>query len=78
MYNDNDNIWLASTGPLRETDILMGETFDARLENTGWDKAGFDDSNWNPVKWRGNPHGVVEAYPGVPVQIQEELKAVTR
>lgn len=77
MYIDNDNIWLASTGPLRETDILMGETFDARLENTGWDKAGFDDSSWKPVKWRGNPHGVVEAYPGVPVQIQEELKAVT-
>ena len=50
MYNDNDNIWLASTGPLRETDILMGETFDARLKNTGWDRAGFDDSNWKPVK----------------------------
>lgn len=78
VYNDNENIWVASTGPLRESDILMGETYDSRLENLGWDRAGFDDAGWQPVTWRSNPRGVVEAYPGVPVQIQDEIRAIAR
>jgi alpha-L-rhamnosidase len=33
-------------GPLREADLLMGESYDARRELTGWDTAGYDAARW--------------------------------
>ncbi|NLX14753.1 MAG: family 78 glycoside hydrolase catalytic domain [Phycisphaerales bacterium] len=48
--------WKVSTGPLLEADILMGETYDARLEMADWDMPGFDDSTWaNAVPAETNP-----------------------
>jgi alpha-L-rhamnosidase len=39
--------WKVSTdGPLREADLLMGESYDARRELAGWDIPGFDASKW--------------------------------
>jgi len=32
--------------PIREADIIMGETHDARLELPGWDRPGFDTAGW--------------------------------
>ena len=43
----NDKTWKANSGPILEADIIMGETYDARLEHKNWDKAGFDDSKWS-------------------------------
>ncbi len=47
-----DNSWKMFTdGPLTYNDMYMGEKYDARLEIEGWDKAGFNDSDWpNAVK----------------------------
>jgi alpha-L-rhamnosidase len=33
-------------GPVTANDIYLGESYDARLETTGWDRPGFDDSGW--------------------------------
>ena len=33
-------------GPLREADLLMGETYDARRELAGWNAPGFDATGW--------------------------------
>lgn len=42
-----DKWWMVtSDGPVREGDFLMGETYDARKEMSGWSKTGFDDSKW--------------------------------
>jgi alpha-L-rhamnosidase len=42
-----DRSWETSTGgPFREADIIMGETFDARLSHPGWSKAGSNTSGW--------------------------------
>jgi alpha-L-rhamnosidase len=42
-----DGSWKASdAGPIQEADLLMGETYDARKEQPGWTKPGFDDSGW--------------------------------
>jgi alpha-L-rhamnosidase len=42
-----DGSWkTTSDGPIREADFLMGEFYDARKEQPGWAKAGFDDRNW--------------------------------
>jgi alpha-L-rhamnosidase len=45
-----DQSWkVTSDGPIREGDFLMGEHYDARKEMGGWDKPGFDASQWRPA-----------------------------
>jgi len=42
-----DRSWKGTwDGPVREADLLMGETYDARREMRGWAEPGFDDSAW--------------------------------
>ncbi len=77
IHPENTDVWKASTGPIREADILMGEIYDARLEINGWDKPGFDDTDWQPVRWRPPAVGKLEAHPGVPVRKQEIIKPVS-
>ncbi len=68
--------WKAATGPLLESDFLMGETYDARLAMNGWDAPGFDDSKWEPVVVGSSEvQPKVEAHPGPPVVAFAELKA---
>ena len=45
-----DGNWRAATGPILESDIYNGETYDARLEMPGWDGPGFDESPWAPAQ----------------------------
>lgn len=46
----SDPSWKWSTGAIVGNDIYSGETYDARLNQPGWDKPGFDDSHWQPTK----------------------------
>jgi len=71
-----DENWKASTGPIRKTDILMGETYDARLEMPGWDRPGFDDQAWKVVTLMDAAKCKIEAYPGVTVQVTQEIRPI--
>lgn len=73
-----DDSWKCTLdGPVREGDLLMGETHDARKEQTGWDRAGFDDSGWTPVALPTPPPPLpLEAYPPDPVRAHEEIRPV--
>jgi len=45
-----DGTWRSTNeGPIRESDILDGEVYDARREMPGWDRPDFDQSQWQPV-----------------------------
>lgn len=46
----SDDTWKTHQGPVLASDIYDGEVYDARLEQPGWDSAGFDDQNWLGVK----------------------------
>lgn len=71
-----DPSWKASEGPLRETDILNGETYDARREMKGWERAGFNVKDWSPVKtYADKPGRELQVYPGNPVTIFDTLTA---
>lgn len=72
-----DGKWKASTGPLLEADILMGEVYDATLEIPGWDKAGFDDKEWREVDVTAEMNANVEPYPTVTVKVFRELKPLS-
>ncbi|WP_146403779.1 glycoside hydrolase family 78 protein [Planctomycetes bacterium CA13] len=42
-----DKSWkVTGEGPIQEADLLMGESYDARNEMSGWSTADFDDSHW--------------------------------
>ena len=67
-----DGSWKAATGPLRRSDFLMGEEFDARLDWPGWSRAWFDDSAWLPVVV-GEPKTRLAAATDEPVRKTQEL-----
>lgn len=72
----SDTDWKVTTGPILEADLLMGESYDARLELNGWDEAGYTDSDWKPCRRMVGAMGEIEASPGVPVQVVEEVEPI--
>jgi alpha-L-rhamnosidase len=44
-----DSTWKYSPGPILENDLLMGESYDARLELENWSSPGYDESRWRGV-----------------------------
>ncbi|HEY3915104.1 MAG TPA: glycoside hydrolase family 78 protein [Verrucomicrobiae bacterium] len=59
--------WKAWDGPIRQADFLMGETYDARLENN-WDDPGFDQQEWAPVDIGAELSPLVQAHAGPPIR----------
>jgi len=68
--------WKASTGPIREADFLMGETYDARMAMDNWCEPGFNADDWDRVDTGAEMRPVVEAHPGPPVIAIEEFRAI--
>ncbi len=68
-----DKTWLGSTGPAIEADLLMGETYDARLEMPGWDRTDFDASAWDSVSYTSKIKIPLQAYPSVTVKAFQEI-----
>lgn len=44
-----DRHWKTTLGPIVCSDLCEGERYDARLEQPGFSKPGFDDTDWKPV-----------------------------
>lgn len=45
----SDESWRASAGPIRYSDLLHGEYYDARREHDGWTEPDYDDGTWPAV-----------------------------
>jgi alpha-L-rhamnosidase len=72
-----DDSWkVTNNGPIRMSDIYMGETYDARKELSGWAKSGFNDSNWNTVNEMNFSKKHLVAPYGSPVRKIEEIKPI--
>ncbi len=94
-----DKTWkVTSDGPVREGDMLMGESYDARREMPGWDVSGFAAGAWEqavPAEANGELRAPffdnagerevnlgfrkpakLQAYPGPPVEVTEEIHAL--
>ena len=73
-----DGSWRVTPGPFLQTDLIHGETYDARKLPAGWDTAGFDDSGWSAatVDDTGATSKLV-AQVDPPVRVVQELKART-
>lgn len=44
-----DGSWRRSRGPIRHSDFLMGEWYDARIDDRSWHLPGATDDSWAPV-----------------------------
>ncbi|MBN1260046.1 MAG: family 78 glycoside hydrolase catalytic domain, partial [Anaerolineae bacterium] len=69
----SDASWRVAYGPLLEADLIMGESYDARLAFLGWDAAGFDASQWRPAVCFDDPGAVLVAMNGPAVRRHEVL-----
>jgi len=72
----SDPDWKATTGPIRMSDIYMGEIYDARLEKEGWTEPGYDDSDWRGVRVLEHPKDILIAPIGPPVRRIQEIRPV--
>ncbi len=71
-----DQNWKAARGPILMSEIYHGETYDARLEKSGWASPGFDDRQWAGVKIGSHPKEILIAPAGPPVRKIQELKPI--
>jgi Alpha-L-rhamnosidase N-terminal domain./Bacterial alpha-L-rhamnosidase. len=69
----SDNSWKSATGPILMSEIYHGETYDARLENTGWDMAGFADGKWFETCLLEYKGGALVSQENVPVRAIQEI-----
>lgn len=73
----SDTEWRASQqGPIRMNDIYMGETYDARLEQPGWDAPGYDAGEWSGVRKYDHTKDTIIAQIAPPVIKHEHLRPV--
>ena len=63
-------------GPIRSSDILNGEVYDARKELRGWDAPGFDDRAWSPGDVASDVATQLVAQPNEPVRVTRDIKPV--
>ncbi|MFA6289758.1 MAG: family 78 glycoside hydrolase catalytic domain [Opitutaceae bacterium] len=69
-----DSSWKYSTGPILENDLIMGESYDARLELENWSLPGFREEGWLPVVEEAAPQIILTASASPPVRRQEVIR----
>ena len=67
--------WKTSHSPVIFNSIYTAEHYDARLEQPGWNKPGFDDSKWKEVILRSAPSTNIVAQSMHPIRNVETIPA---
>jgi len=71
-----DDSWKVMSGPILESDLLMGESYDARRELTDWSVPGYNDASWYPVEIFSDHEAKLVATNGPTVRRLDELQPV--
>jgi alpha-L-rhamnosidase len=75
IYPTSD-AWKVNYGALTESDLLNGETYDARKEWKDWNLTGFNDKDWKKAEvYPDKPDRKMQVYPGPPVRITQTITA---
>jgi alpha-L-rhamnosidase len=72
-----DGSWKTAQSPIYHAEIYSGEYYDARLEQPGWDSAGFDDASWSAAAVEPAPQGGVTAEMATPVRVVATINPVS-
>jgi len=67
--------WKTSLSPVIFNSIYTAEHYDARLEQPGWNTAGFDDTKWKNVYYRSAPSANIVAQAMHPIRNVEEISS---
>ncbi|MFC2126609.1 family 78 glycoside hydrolase catalytic domain, partial [Bacteroidota bacterium] len=73
----SDESWKASKSAILMDLVYHGEHYDARLEQPGWCKSGFNDENWDNVSLRKAPYGKLIAHTAHPDRITKRIEPVS-
>jgi alpha-L-rhamnosidase len=73
----SDESWRAARGPILASDLYDGETYDARLERSGWAEPGYDDRDWYGVSLLDYDLATLAAAALPPVRCTEEIAPVS-
>ncbi len=71
----SDESWKTSPSPITYSSLYGGENYDARLEQKGWNEAGFNDNSWKKVVI-AEPH-VLVAQTAPPVKVMQQFKPIS-
>jgi alpha-L-rhamnosidase len=70
----SDATCVCGFGPIRYSDIFIGEMYDAREARSGWSEAGFDVAGWLPVTDCGRDVEGLVPFIGEPVRRVSEIR----
>ncbi len=73
---NTDDSWRVSPGPIVFNSVVSGEVYDARLEQAGWNAAGFDDSGWPGAIVKTHPGGVLESQLMPAIKVNKTLTPI--
>jgi alpha-L-rhamnosidase len=68
--------WKAAKSPILKNMVYYGETYDARMEQPGWCKPGFDANSWENAVFREAPFGKLVAHTAPADKVMEQLQPV--
>ena len=71
-----DESWKSSTGPVIRSGIYDGETYDARLEKSGWTQSGYNDDDWSGTQIVLRDKNLLVYPASPPLRKIEEIKPV--
>ena len=72
----SDEQWQVRFGPILESDMQHGESYDARLELGAWDRAGYEAHGWLPAQPMPDPGIALSAMRAPDVRRIEELRPI--
>lgn len=76
LFLASDRSWRVATGGLLFDGLRNGETYDARLEPSGWRLPGFDDSGWERAVITAPPGGILTRQTAPCCQVMRRLEPV--
>lgn len=72
----SDRDWTVGESPILKNSIYLGETYDARKEQPGWNLPGFDDSSWKVANTVNEPIHILQAQPQPKIRVTQIFKPV--
>ena len=73
-----DETWKTREGPITFSSTYGGEDYDARREMIGWDRAGFDESQWSAAVAADGPGGMLRPELAPPIRVMHTYVPVHR
>ncbi|HWI58864.1 MAG TPA: family 78 glycoside hydrolase catalytic domain, partial [Bacillota bacterium] len=72
-----DATWRVSDGPILRNSVYLGEVYDARREQPGWDQPGFEDARWQTATLMREPKlGPLRAQDAPPIRLTRTFNPV--